>query len=263
MCGKAIGAAWPSLAAPASIFTGDVSTAVSMARQRKVSCHGHEARRQSTEARLGGSGAGAPLDLSVDVTERRVLEVEHAEQQRLEGREDASLAGCQRGSRAALRGPSGRLCSAAQRPLRGAPAPRAVGEQLCCCQAGASYRAAARLRVSHVRSRPCRTEAGSTRQPPARRPTPTAGRRGRSLKACPRRVAPSRSPAGNACLAKMPKGRLSQKTSPQLCRLLVGGVGCGGEGGERTNGPEDRTNKPKLGACPARLLFSPDQHIMG
>ena len=119
MCGKAIGAAWPSLAAPASIFTGDVSTAVSMARQRKVSCHGHEARRQSTEARLGGSGAGAHLDLSVDVPERRVLEVEHAEQQRLEGREDASLAGCQRGSRAALRGPSGRLCSAAQRAAEG------------------------------------------------------------------------------------------------------------------------------------------------
>ena len=138
MCGKAIGAAWPSLAAPASIFTGDVSTAVSMARQRKVSCNGHEARRQSTEARLGGSGAGAHLDLSVDVAERRVLEVEHAEQQRLEGRR-TSL-------RRVVNEAPGLPCGAhaadsalRHRPLRGAPAPRAVGDQLCRCQAGASY----------------------------------------------------------------------------------------------------------------------------
>ena len=151
MCGKAIGAAWPSLAAPASIFTGDVSTAVSMARQRKVSCGGHEARRQSTEARLGGSGAGAHLDLSVDVAERRVLEVEHAEQQRLEGRWRliggvSEAPGLHCGARAA------RLCCAAQRTAKrtgasGRGRPRC---QLRRCQfcLGASYRAAAPLRVS-------------------------------------------------------------------------------------------------------------------
>ena len=40
MCGKATGVAAPSLAAAASIFTGDTSSAVSIARQRKESCDG-------------------------------------------------------------------------------------------------------------------------------------------------------------------------------------------------------------------------------
>lgn len=135
MCGKAMGAAWPSLAAPASIFTGDVSTAVSMARQRKVSCDGHEARRQSTEARLGGSGAGAHLDLSVDVAERRVLEVEHAEQQRLEGRwrliGGVRLQGC-------TAGPERPDSAVLPKGPRSAPAPRAAGGHAASSAAASS-----------------------------------------------------------------------------------------------------------------------------
>ena len=136
MCGKAIGAAWPSLAAPASIFTGDVSTAVSMARQRKVSCGGHEARRQSTEARLGGSGAGAHLDLSVDVAERRVLEVEHAEQQRLEVigvslAVSVRLQGC-------TAGPERPDSAVLPKGPRSAPAPRAAGGHAASSAAASS-----------------------------------------------------------------------------------------------------------------------------
>ena len=84
---------------------------------------------KSTEARSGGSGAGARLDLSVDEAERRVLEVEHAEQQRLEGPSASRwwvsprLQGCTAGPK--------RPDSAAQPkgPPLSAPAPRAVGGQ--------------------------------------------------------------------------------------------------------------------------------------